>query len=273
MNGRNRQSAFFIKSDFVAKTGFQYYSVETDRYQDKRIRRLKKECGCNGIAVYDFILCEIYRVKGCFLEWDESTAFDVADYFGLKESQVKEIVNYCCAVGLFDRGLFTSESILTSHSIQSRFMDWSIKAKRSKATIPEKIILLPEEHGNIEEETGRTSGSFSQSKVKESKETESSDVKEKPPPSFGNSVLKNIEDLKRECLNDRVNFVEHICRQTKISPEEVPKLLEDFNSHLRSIGETVKGVKDYRNHAQNWIKKQPEAQHTVEQQKVKIRVK
>ncbi|MDR2858937.1 MAG: DUF4373 domain-containing protein [Mediterranea sp.] len=82
------------------KIGLSFYTLDTDRYQDIRIKKLKKEIGCIGIAVYDYILCEIYRVKGCFLEWDKSTAFDVADYLGLKETQVNEVVNYCCVVGL-----------------------------------------------------------------------------------------------------------------------------------------------------------------------------
>ena len=47
------------------KTGFSFYSVDTDRYQDRKIKRLKKAFGCNGIAVYDYLLCEVYRDKGC----------------------------------------------------------------------------------------------------------------------------------------------------------------------------------------------------------------
>ena len=163
----------------ATKTGFQYYSVETDRYQDKKIRRLKNVCGCNGLAVYDFILCEIYRVKGCFLEWDESTAFDVADYFGLKENQVKEIVNYCCAVGLFSKELLTNERILTSSSIQSRFIDWSKKAKRAAPIIPEKILLIPEVGPKITEQQHNILEEIKQSKVKKSKVEEN---KEKARP-------------------------------------------------------------------------------------------
>jgi hypothetical protein len=123
------------------KTGLSYYSTDTDRYQDIRIKRLKKTFKCMGIAVYDYILCEIYRVRGCFIEWDESTAFDVADYFGLKETQVGEIVNYCCAVGLFNKELLASGSVLTSESIQKRYIEICTRAKR-KVIIPEKLILV-----------------------------------------------------------------------------------------------------------------------------------
>lgn len=77
------------------------------------------------------------------------------------------------------------------------------------------------------------------------------------PPAIPASLVKNIEDLKTDCLNDQVYFVEHVARQCRVPPASIPKLLEDFNSHLRSVGEITKGARDYRQHAQNWIKKQP----------------
>lgn len=171
----------------MAKKGFQYYSVETDRYRDKKIRKLKRDCGCNGIAVYDFLLCEIYRVEGYFLEWDDSTAFDVADYFGLKETQVNEYVNYCCVVGLFDRELYTSERVLTSRAIQLRFIDWSKKAKRTNIEILEKHKILPEKKSILPEETKIVQEDLEQSKVKENKEEE----REVLRPPEENSELQN----------------------------------------------------------------------------------
>ena len=151
------------------KIGFDYYSVETDRYQDIKIKKLKKNFGCDGLAVYDYILCEIYRVKGSFIEWYESTAFDVSDYFNIKEALVNEIVTYCCAVGLFNRGLLMREKVLTSKAIQKRFTDWSKKAKRINIKIPENVIIITEECDIIQEESSKCSGSLPQSKVKESK--------------------------------------------------------------------------------------------------------
>ncbi|MDD3404943.1 MAG: DUF4373 domain-containing protein [Paludibacteraceae bacterium] len=135
------------------KTSFAYYAVDTDRYQDIKIKRLKKSFGCDGIAVYDYILCEIYRDKGCFLVWDENRAFDVADYFGLKENTVEEIVQWCCTCGLFDKSVLTSVGVLTSASIQRRFTDMCIKAKRKDCVIPENIRIIPEQSNIIPEQS------------------------------------------------------------------------------------------------------------------------
>ena len=122
------------------KSGFDFYRVDTDRYQDIRIKKLKKHHGCNGIAVYDYMLCEIYRVKGCFLEWDESTTFDVAEYFGLKETTVNEIMRYCGSVGLFDKELL-SRGIVTSEAIQKRYIGMCRIAKRQQIEIPEQCRI------------------------------------------------------------------------------------------------------------------------------------
>lgn len=125
------------------RVGLSYYSVDTDRYLDIRIRRLVKAFGCDGIAVYDYLLCNIYRVKGCFAAWDESTAFNVAEYLGLKESVVLEIVRYCGVVGLFNKELL-SRGIITSAAIQRRYIDTCIRAKRKNLEIPEFCRILPE---------------------------------------------------------------------------------------------------------------------------------
>ena len=137
------------------KTGFDYYNLDTNRYQDIKIKRLKKDFKTAGIAVYDYILCEIYRVKGCFLVWDESTAFNVAEYLRLKESVVLEIVRYCGVVGLFNKELL-SRGIITSAAIQRRYIDTCIRAKRKNLEIPEFCRILPEETAKLPEESPNT---------------------------------------------------------------------------------------------------------------------
>ena len=83
------------------KPGFRYYNIDTDRYQDIKIKRLKKECGCSALSVYDYVLCEIYRVKGYYIEFDENIIFDIAEYMQVDES--------FCIRGY--RSLFASRSV------------------------------------------------------------------------------------------------------------------------------------------------------------------
>jgi hypothetical protein len=104
------------------------------------------------MAVYDYLLCEVYRDRGCFLVWDEDTAFDVAEYFGLKVNTVKEIVTYCGVVGLFNSELL-SRGMITSEAIQKRYLEMANRARRQNIAIPEEIRLFTEELPKLTEET------------------------------------------------------------------------------------------------------------------------
>lgn len=204
------------------KTGFAYYSADTDRFLDIRIKRLKKDLGCTGFSVYEYILNEIYRVKGCFLVWDESTAFDVAEYWGLKENTVNEIVNYCGSVGLFDKELLSRGGVLTSRSIQSRFIEMCVRAKRKDFKIPEEYQIIPEESIKIPEESPQNAGSLPQNKVKESKEELPPLIPPKgdesePPPVWKKNFEVFLEELRSE-YKKIIADKEWILKQEKFNP-------------------------------------------------------
>ena len=119
----------------MSKNGFSYYKAETDRFQDIKIKRLKKKYGCDGYAVYQYALNEIYRVDGSYIRWTEDQLFDCADYWGMNEERVKEIVDYCAEICLFDPVVWKMKCILTSRAIQSRYIDICKLAKK-KMYIP-----------------------------------------------------------------------------------------------------------------------------------------
>lgn len=142
------------------KSGLDYFNIDTDRYQDQKIKRLKNNFGAVGLAVYDYLLCEIYRDKGCYMPWNEGVAFDVTDYFRIKETAVNEIVMYCGAVGLFDKAVLT-RGTLTSKAIQKRYLFICKNANRkdSEKLIPPHInLLLTQEMELITQETTQRKG-------------------------------------------------------------------------------------------------------------------
>lgn len=242
------------------KIGFEYYNTDTNRYQDIKIKRLKKEFGCSGIAIYDYILCEIYRVKGCFLLWDENTAFDVAEYFGIKESLVNEVVAYCCFVGLFDKELLSSGKILTSLSIQKRYIEMCNRAKRLNSKIPEQIKLLEESDIIHEkstkhtEESGQNSYSLPQSKVEESKVKESKELNE-----FGNSLILSEENLRIEFSNS-FSVIESCMKLYKISEEVVIEYFDLFVTEQKTKDNLNRSFKEIKEHFGSWLRIRIETQ-------------
>lgn len=238
------------------KTGFNYYNVDTDRYQDRRIKRLKKDFRCDGIAVYDYVLCEIYRVEGCFLEWDENTAFDVSEYFGIKESTVSEIVKYCGSVGLFDKTLL-SRGIITSLSIQRRYLEMCKRAKRTNIKIPSNIliqeesVIIPEESPIIPEISQESTEVSPQSKVEYSKEEESI-IYIEGESFFVSPIYLN---LLKEMLSDICYLEQSICMNMKINLQIAQDWLKRYFVKLTSEGsETLISLKEARQHFANWLR-------------------
>ena len=268
----------------LPKKGLEYFALDTNRYQDRKIKQLRRTFGGNGVAVYDYVLTEIYRVEGCFLEWDANTAFDVADYWGIKESLANEIIRYCCSVGLFNKELLASEGILTSKAIQNRYISACKAMKRTDVNLPTQYILNTEEENNqkkpvippeetpkIPEEMGFSPEEIPQTKLKETKlndEVEGilpEEIKtaSPPPSSFQDSLpaddwraIKTPEEHAVEAMND-INFLS-VAWQTGVKDKPVVKAwLGKFNEFLYMQGKTAKNRADYRTHFLNWMKKKP----------------
>ena len=237
------------------KTGLLYYTSDTNRFkEDLRIKRLKKDMGCDGYAVYEYILNEIYRVRGCFLVWDESTAFDVAEYWGLKETKVNEIVRYCCAVGLFDKALLSNGNVLTSSSIQSRYVNMCIRAKRKEIIIPEQFEILPEESRKLREESQKIP-KVCRKVIKVNKEISLERDKERQaiaegmftPDELGVRLSESSDWLRMQPINIR--------RQTgmEVSESDVLSLIGDYVCKLKAEGVGYKSLEDARSHFANWV--------------------
>lgn len=217
------------------KTGLNYYQADTDRFQDIKVKRLKKTFGCQGYAVYEYILCEAYRVKGYYLEWNSDVAFDIAEYWGVKESLVNEIVKYCGAVGLFDKGLL-SDGIVSSRAIQRRYLDMCGRARRKgvgiidKIRITEELPKITEEMPKITEElpkmrdnSGRIAKNYGRI---EQNNSNSNNISLSISPSFEEDESDNIK-------KERETFFEIFFYKNFADPD---KEVERFMAHYGAVG-------------------------------------
>ena len=76
--------------------GLSYFNLDTDIFQDRKVRRLIRTFKSQGFLVYIYVLNEIYRDKGCYISWDEDIAFDISDTINIDEILVEDIVKFCC---------------------------------------------------------------------------------------------------------------------------------------------------------------------------------
>lgn len=108
------------------KRNLNYSTWDVDVLEnDTSIDALIDAQGPAGFCVY-FALCQkAYATDGYFYRWGYDNAASTARKLGggLKSTQVRAIVDLCVSLGLFDKALFTTDGILTSRAIQSRYLD------------------------------------------------------------------------------------------------------------------------------------------------------
>lgn len=115
--------------------GLQNFSLDCDFFTNKKIKVLKANFGTDGIAVYLYLLCEVYR-NGFYLKVDNDFEYIIAADLNIKFEKVSEIVPFLTEHSLFDKEMFFKNKVITSKSVQQHFQT-AIK-ERAKKT-PRKV--------------------------------------------------------------------------------------------------------------------------------------
>lgn len=127
------------------KKGLEYFPFDVGFFSDKKVKILKSRYGADGIVIYQYLLCEIYKENGYFLIVDEDFEYIISDDLNMESNKVKQVLNFLLERSLFDSTLFQSDKVLTSAGIQKRYQE-AVKTRASKkAIIVGKYWLLKEE--------------------------------------------------------------------------------------------------------------------------------
>ena len=126
------------------KRGIEYFPFDVDFFSDKKIRILKSRFGADGIAIYLYLLCEVYK-NGYFIQIDDDYEYIISDDLSMSNEKVKQVLKFLLERSLLDSKLFQSDTIITSRGIQCRFQE-AIKTRASKSEIEveSKYWLLSE---------------------------------------------------------------------------------------------------------------------------------
>lgn len=129
------------------KAGLTYFYKDVHDWDDLKIIDLVTRFGPSGFAVYDVVLCEIYK-NGYYLETPiEKLALFVIRAIGSKwikdKTFVLQVIQYCADIGLFNDVLL-SQSVITSAEIQLHYSEVTARNKADKS----KYWLLGESEKN-----------------------------------------------------------------------------------------------------------------------------
>ena len=255
------------------KKGLEFFPFDVNFYNDIKIKKLIKNQGARSVSIYIYLLSAIYE-NGYFLKWDKDLPFFISETINCKENYIIDVVNYCITIELFNKELFKQNSILTSLSIQNRYTDICINAKR-KSRVKEFSLLLKNE---IEDENLSNSGILSlnsedktlnpefnakipnlDNKVKESKVNNTTEVvlekSEKIlPPQNEDIHIKFCQ----ETLESR-NWIDTFLINMKIPKSKndinLKRLLKEFLNHLILENKIHTKKNEFLSHFTSWCRK------------------
>ena len=109
--------------------GLDYFPFDVDFFSDRKIKRLKARYGTDGLAVYIYLICEIYR-SGYYIEYNDDLILDISDELNISENATRQIIDFLLSRSLFDDTLAKSDKVLTAASVQRRYQEAKKGSKR-----------------------------------------------------------------------------------------------------------------------------------------------
>lgn len=207
------------------KAGLDYFPFDVDFFSDKKIKRLRASYGSDGVAVYIYMLCEIYR-SGYYVEYDDDLILDISDELNITTNAITQILNHLFSRSLLvviESKLAVPVKIITAASVQRRFQAAKKGGKREVDVAAEFWVLKKEETESFIKV--RPVGGYSQknddysennsyksekkcikeSKVKESKVKESKGEETASPDGSAPSPSPNLNKLVYDYGQDNVD--------------------------------------------------------------------
>lgn len=105
------------------KAGLDYFPFDVDFFEDRKIKVVKSRFGADGIMVYLYILCQIYKEMGYYAIYDDDFEDVAAEDLNMNREKIGQIIHFLADRSLLDGKLFRSDKVLTSHGIQKRYQE------------------------------------------------------------------------------------------------------------------------------------------------------
>lgn len=115
----------------VPKIGIDFAGWNVDMFDnDAKIDKLLCSKGWIGFSIYFWLCMRAYGTEGYFYRWCYDDCASTARRMGsgISACTVRETVDYCLQISLFDERRFAEWGILTSRGIQRRY--WCVLQKR-----------------------------------------------------------------------------------------------------------------------------------------------
>lgn len=128
------------------KKGLFFFYFDVNFFGDKNIKILRARYGSDGIVLYIYILCEVYKDNGYYMQVDDDFIYTASSDLNMSSEKIGQMLNFLLKRSLLDSKLFQSDKVLTSTGIQKHYQD-AVKerGKKNPVIVNEKFWILSEE--------------------------------------------------------------------------------------------------------------------------------
>lgn len=276
------------------KLGLDYFPHDTHSNDDIALALIEAEFGIAGYAVY-FKLLEFIYSQGYAALWgadERSLFYHKLGAVGVSERKASEIIKGLVRRSLFDKGVLNSFQILTSKSIQLRWLEARRKKiddidprvclveQTAKGISSPRLRISKNKQGVFATETTPNEGVFAtETTLNEGVfATETPQIKEKKRNSSSNNSNNarkneseeprsalNLEPLQpagstrtqatiREVLTSSPLWTQEVCMHHGINPEAFGEYVTKFEQHcfIESHAHNTDG--DVQRHFNSWLR-------------------
>lgn len=208
------------------KEGLTYFPFDVDFFSDKKIRILKSRYGADGITLYMYLLCEIYKSNGYYLETDDDFYYIISDDLNMSYEKIRQIMNFLLERSLFNDTLFKSDKVLTSIGIQKRYQE-AIKNRALKRTIEITEFWLLEK--NETQSFIKVNPNLNKSEINSSKSRNNSNKSENNDTKKSKVNKNKVNESK---VNNNIFLVYENCGFGTINnftKEQLESMVNDFS--------------------------------------------
>lgn len=180
------------------KVGLEYYPRAVDMLSDDKIFEFmmlfgdgddRSDAAYAALGRLDELYAQIY-VENYYIVLDDRKRARLAHHLGLSRESFDSFVEACVGCDLFDRDLYCSDSVLTSRSLQERYLNGK-KLARNK--VSGDWWLISDNLGdsrNFSDNSGNSPKNSAKDKDKEkAKGKEKEEEKKEPEPEGDTAVL------------------------------------------------------------------------------------
>ena len=129
------------------KSGLEYFPLDVDIDNDEKVAYVISRYGFQAFGLLIKILMNIYH-DGYYMMWTERQQYLFSFKLNVDSELAKTIVSAYINEGFFDRNIYEKYGVLTSHGIQTRYLQ--AVGRRSQVRIAREYCLFsPEECSKI----------------------------------------------------------------------------------------------------------------------------